>query len=67
MKNLPQLLDCCLLKILPQGFALNGIKANCKAKQKKKKNSKPEDGIYVLKEKRKKSWRSLAFEVSLRS
>lgn len=37
MKNLSQLLACYLLRILPQGFTLNGIKANCKDKKKKRK------------------------------
>lgn len=40
MKNFPHLLDCCLLKILPQGFRLNAIKANCKAKPLKKRKEK---------------------------
>lgn len=37
MKNLPQLFDSYLLKILPQCFILSGIKANCKVIQEKKK------------------------------
>lgn len=66
MKNFPHLLDCCLLKILPQGFRLNAIKANCKAKPLKKKrrekeNSKPEDGVHALEGEERKNWVIVCF------
>lgn len=61
MKNLLQLLDCYLLKILPQGFTLNGIKANCKAKQKKKKTQNLKVKYLYWKKGGKKIWGNVAF------